>query len=184
MNKEAKIRRHVYYWWSQSLTDLYAKDTYWHHTTFSLWCHFWQCLWDFGSAGWIGWDRGRWAGFNPCPGNTAASRLSCRKPLVSTGWAVSLLLCMNWLRKLSSGRAGPPLLAVKLFSHSVGANIGQEPCLRQWVWFESWMCTGWLQWHLCEFRSFKTHLKWKYGMFKGSIGLKWLPQKRIQLLIS
>ena len=42
------------------------------------------------------------------------------------------------------------------------------------------MRTGWLQWHLCQVRSFKTHLKWIYGTFRGSIGLKWLPQKRIQ----
>jgi len=37
------------------------------------------------------------------PGNMAASGLSCRKPLVSTGWAISLLLCTNGLRKRSSG---------------------------------------------------------------------------------
>ena len=28
----------------------------------------------------------------------AASELSCRKPLVGTGWAISLLLCTNGLR--------------------------------------------------------------------------------------
>ena len=61
------------------------------------------------------------------PGNTTASGLSCRKTLVSTGWAVSLLLCTNGLRKPSSGHVGPPFLAVKLFSCSVGATIGQEP---------------------------------------------------------
>ena len=27
----------------------------------------------------------------------AASGLGCRKALVGTGWAISLLLCMNWL---------------------------------------------------------------------------------------
>ena len=32
------------------------------------------------------------------PGNMAASGLSCRKPLVSTGWAISFLFCMNGLR--------------------------------------------------------------------------------------
>ena len=61
------------------------------------------------------------------PGNMAASGLSCRKPLVSPGWAVSLLLCTNGLGKQSSGHVGPPFLAVKLFSHSVGSTIGQEP---------------------------------------------------------
>jgi len=33
------------------------------------------------------------------PVNMAASGLSYRKPLVSSGWAISLLLCMNRLRK-------------------------------------------------------------------------------------
>ena len=60
------------------------------------------------------------------PGNMAASGLSYRKPLVSTGWAISLLLCTNGLRKRSSGHVGPPFLAVRLFSHSVGATIDQE----------------------------------------------------------
>ena len=37
------------------------------------------------------------------PSNMAASGLSCRKPLGSTGWAISLLLYTNGLRKRSSG---------------------------------------------------------------------------------
>ena len=53
------------------------------------------------------------------PDSIAASRLSCRKPLVSTGWAISLLLGMNGLRKWSSGHVGPPFLSVKLFSRSL-----------------------------------------------------------------
>ena len=61
------------------------------------------------------------------PGNMAASGLSCRKSLVSPGWAISLLLFTNGFRKQSSGQVGPPFLAVRLFSHSVGATIGQEP---------------------------------------------------------
>ena len=60
-------------------------------------------------------------------GNMAASGLSCRKPLVGTGWAISLLLCTNGLRRWSSRHVGPPFLAVKPFSCSVGAAIGQEP---------------------------------------------------------
>jgi len=44
------------------------------------------------------------------------------KPLVSPGWAISFLLCTNGLRKRSSGHVGPPFLAVRLFSHSVGAK--------------------------------------------------------------
>ena len=61
----------------------------------------------------------------------AASGLGCRKPLVGTGWAISLLLCTNGLRRWSSRHVGPPFLAVKPFSCSVGAAIGQEPCLLQ-----------------------------------------------------
>ena len=42
------------------------------------------------------------------------------KNLVGTKWAISLLLCMNGLRKRSSSHA-------KLFSRSVGVIIGKEP---------------------------------------------------------
>ena len=61
------------------------------------------------------------------PGNMVACGFSCRKSLVGTGWATSLLLCMNGLRKRPSGDVGPPFLIVKLVSCSVGATIGQEP---------------------------------------------------------
>jgi len=46
----------------------------------------------------------------------AASGLGCRKPLVGTGWAISLLLCMNGLREQSSDLVGPPFLTIMLFS--------------------------------------------------------------------
>ena len=53
-----------------------------------------------------------------------------------------------------SGHVGALFQAVKLYFRSVGAIIGQEPWfVRKWVWFESWICTGWLQWHLCEARN-------------------------------
>jgi len=42
----------------------------------------------------------------------ATSGLGCRKAMVGTGWAISLLLCMNWLRKQHSGLVGPPFLTV------------------------------------------------------------------------
>jgi len=61
------------------------------------------------------------------PGNMAASGVSCRKPLVIPGWAISLLMCTKGLSKRFSGHVGPPFLAVRLFSRSVGATIGQEP---------------------------------------------------------
>ena len=95
---------------------LYAIDAYMCHTTFSLWCHFRQCPWDlrFVSAERV--KQGEVGRFSTLdPGNMAASGLSCRKTLVSPGWAISLLLCMNGLRKWSSGHVGPPFLAVRLY---------------------------------------------------------------------
>jgi len=52
--------------------------------------------------------------------------LSCRKPLIGTGRAISLHLSTNGLRKRSSGHVEPSSLAVKLFSYTVGVTIGQE----------------------------------------------------------
>jgi len=40
--------------------------------------------------------------------------LGCRKALVGTGKAISLL-CANGLRKQSSSLAGPPFLAMRFF---------------------------------------------------------------------
>jgi len=45
--------------------------------------------------------------------------LSFRKALVSTGWVVSLLLCMTGLKKQSSHLVQPPFLALKVF-HRLG----------------------------------------------------------------
>ena len=56
-----------------------------------------------------------------------ASGLSCRKPLGGTGWAISLTLCMNELRK--HGPVGPSFLTVRLFSQSAWAVTGCEPRL-------------------------------------------------------
>jgi len=61
------------------------------------------------------------------PGNMVACGISCRISLVGTGWATSLLLCTNGLRKRPSGDVGLPFLVVKLVSCSVGTTIGQEP---------------------------------------------------------
>ena len=63
---------------------------------------------------------------NPLVGTGwAISLLLCMDgPLVGTGWAISLLLCMDGLRKQSSGHVGPPFLAVELFSRSVRVTIG------------------------------------------------------------
>jgi len=53
-----------------------------------------------------------------------------------------------------------PFQAVKLFSHSVGDHWPRALTIEsrlelRWVQLESWTYTGWLQWHLCEVRSFK-----------------------------
>ena len=114
------------------------------------------------------------------PGNMAASGLSRRKPLARTGWAISLLLCTNELRKWCSGHihVGPPFLAVSLFSLCSGDHW---PRARTTA---SSLDSGCGLSHECAqdgcnvtCRSFKAHLKWKYGTFMGSIGLKRLPQK-------
>ena len=52
-------------------------------------------------------------------GNMAGSELSCRKPGV--GHFSPLV------RKQSSDHVGPPFLALRLFSRSVGATNGKEP---------------------------------------------------------
>ena len=57
----------------------------------------------------------------------SASGLGLEKLLVGAGWAVSLLLCTNGLRKQSSRLVGPPFLAVKRFSRSRRAMVGREP---------------------------------------------------------
>ena len=46
------------------------------------------------------------------------SGLGFRKTFFSTGWAVSLLLCTNGLRKQPSQLVGPPFLIVKLLFQS------------------------------------------------------------------
>ena len=35
---------------TRPLNLLHAIDAYMNHATFSLWCHFWRCPWDLGSA--------------------------------------------------------------------------------------------------------------------------------------
>ena len=82
------------------------------------------------------------------------SRFNCRNTLVGSGWATSVLLCTNGLRKKSSHLAQCPFSVGKLFSQSGLAVASQDLGLLQgwlvneWVWFESQMCTGWLQEYL------------------------------------
>ena len=58
-------------------------------------------------------DRGRWVGFRLSLGSMAASGLGVEKLLVGAGWAFSLLLCTNGLRKQ--------------FSRSRQAMVSREP---------------------------------------------------------
>jgi len=105
---------------------------YMHHSTFSLWCHLAQHF--FGDSFCTS-RKARQGEVSGCTWRVqtawlllgiAASGHSRTKPLVCNVWAISLLLCMNGLRKQSSCHAGPTFLAVKLVSHSVRATIGQE----------------------------------------------------------
>ena len=70
-----------------------------------------------------GTGRGGWVYLKSANRMAASGRKYCR---TYTGWVISPLLCMNWLRKQSSGHVGPPFLVVKRFSGSVQATIGQE----------------------------------------------------------
>ena len=56
----------------------------------------------------------------------AASGLGCRKALVGTGWAISLLPCLNWLRKQPSSLVGPPFLTMTLFSRSAWVSLDKS----------------------------------------------------------
>ena len=56
----------------------------------------------------------------------AASGLGCRKALVGTGWAISLLLCMNRLRKQPSGLVGSPFLTMMLFFSLHGWSLAES----------------------------------------------------------
>jgi len=64
-----------------------------------------------GGGGWV---------HPKCANSMAASVFGCRKDLVGTGWDISLLLCMNQLRKQPSGLVGPSFL----FSQFAQAFIG------------------------------------------------------------
>ena len=68
---------------------------------------------------------GRWVNLKVA-NSMDVSGLSFEKTLVGTGWAISVLLCINGLRKQSSHLVGPPFLTVKLFSQSGVAVAGQE----------------------------------------------------------
>ena len=71
-------------------------------------------------------------------GSMAASGCGLEKLLVGAGWAISLLLCTNGLRKQSSigGLVGPQFLAVKCFSRSrpLGWSwVGHFSSLHKWA---------------------------------------------------
>ena len=147
-----------------------------HHTIFSLWCHFQQCPWDLGSVpakkGRIG--GGGWVH------RMAASGIGYIKPLVGTGWAISSSFARMGLEMVFLSSRASISGSEAYFSlcrwHYLAMSHEYLKLIRKWAWFQLWIYTGWLQWHLCEVRSFKTNLhKWKYGTLKGSIVLKRLP---------
>ena len=89
------------------------------HTNFSLWCHLAQRFLEIGSVLAERGTGGSGGCVHPQSANSMAdSGLSCKKHMVGTGWAISLLLCTSGPRKWSSGHVGSPFLAVKLFSGS------------------------------------------------------------------
>jgi len=64
-----------------------------------------------------------------CPmgaNSMAASGLGSRKALVGTGWAISILLCMNRLRKQPSGLVGPPFLTITHFPGLHGHSLAES----------------------------------------------------------
>jgi len=64
--------------------------------------------------------------------------LTVERPLFGTRWAISLLLCITWLRKQSSSLH---------FWHgqSLAVSHNYWELVNEWVWFESRICRGWLQ---------------------------------------
>ena len=82
--------------WHFTPNWLITNDFSWSWQKLSLWCHFWQHPWDCTSK--KGRDRRRWV-YLKGTNNVVASGLGCRKALIGTVWAISLLLCMAWLRK-------------------------------------------------------------------------------------
>jgi len=84
-----------------------------------------------------------------------ASGLGCRKALVGTGWAISLLLCMNWLRQQPSGPISDKDTFLGLHEQSLAESGDYWELVNEWVWFESWICREWLQGQLGEDLSVK-----------------------------
>ena len=58
--------------------------------------------------------QGRWVGAPKGANSMVVPELGCRKALVGTGKAISLL-CANGLRKQSASLVGPPFLAMRFF---------------------------------------------------------------------
>jgi len=73
-------------------------------------------------------DSGRWVGTPKGADSMAASGLGCRKALVGTGWAISLLLCMNQLKN-SFLACGASISDPDTSFQSSQAVIGREPLL-------------------------------------------------------
>jgi len=86
----------------------------------------------------------------------AASGLGCRKALLATGWANSLLHT-NGPRKQPSGLVECTFLTTKLLSQSAQAVIGCKLTIENsLMWFESRSGQGWLQRQLGDVLILKT----------------------------
>jgi len=135
-----------------------------------------QCPWDLS---FVPAERaGEWV--HPKGTNSmAASGLGCRKAMVGTGWAISLLFCMNWLRIQHSGLVGPPFLTVTFLLVCNWPSLDYWELVNEWVWFESWICREWLQGQLGEV--FKTQGNRNNGTLNGPI--KWSLENLVQWLI-
>ena len=129
---------------------------------------FWACDVTSGNVLGLWWVHPKGAN------SMTASGLGYRKALVGTGWVISLLLCMNQLRKRHSGLMRPPFLTMTLFAQSAQAFVGREPWLLRTCYWGGVVWVTDLQrmsaWAVGKVLSLKTQGN---GEFKGPISLKW-----------
>ena len=125
-------------------------------------------------------------------GGTAGFNAGPRQHSMDRPFLCSFVRIMG-LRKQSSGYVGVPISGSEALFSVCRCNHSCDywKLIRKWAWFESWIFIGWLQWHLCEVRSFKLHVKWKYGNRRLKVTsteannwltTEWVPWLQIALL--
>jgi len=99
-----------------------------------------------------GWDRGREVGAPKRCKQHGCFWAWLWKALVGTGLAISLFLCMTWLRRQSSGLVGPPFWQWSFFSRSARAVIDYivNSLMSGCACSESQICRGLMQGQLGE----------------------------------